>query len=128
MEGLSLLESINNNPITKIPLTPDLDPDFGYVFPSDIDVYVVTVFSKKLNNKIKVVIIVPDHGKELICDVLKQFFSKYNKHIVTELRDDEINSYLLGEIRFPIISFDPDIIDNETLSFFWLYPPKELMH
>ena len=119
--------------VQRIPLSKELDADFGRLFPTEVEGYTVAVatIESEFKYNFQFLLIVPECAnkeslKELIGDVMVEFFDSGDKYTVKKITDIEIENCRVNKYKTPIISFDPTTISNDILSFFWLIPPKNL--
>lgn len=119
--------------VQRIPLSKELDVDFGRLFPTEVEGFIVIMTSKEseFKSKFQFLLIAPEcvnteELKELIGDVMVAFFDTGDKYTVKKITDIEIENCRENRYKTPIISFDPTTINNDTINFFWLIPPRYL--
>lgn len=125
----------NSTKIRRIDSREDLDPDFGCTSPEYADAYVVSVVPKPdslITKRYKFIALLPELETEedvyaLLSDVMDEFLGKGDKYTVREFTDERAEEYIADGSYGPIISFDPESIEAEKISFLWLVPPKHLM-
>jgi len=124
----------NSTKIQRIDPRIDLDPDFGHSQPDYAEAYQVSVTPRVGSNKerYKFIALLPELDSEeevyaLLSDVMDEFLVKGDKYTVREFTDDKVEEYIANGSYGPIISFDPESIAGEKISFLWLVPPKHLM-
>ena len=123
----------NSTKIQRIDPRLDLDPDFGHLQPDYADAYQVSVIPRKGSAKrYKFIALLPeleadDDVYALLSDVMDEFLLKGDKYTVREFTDDKVEEYIANGSYGPIISFDPESVASEKISFLWLVPPKHLM-
>ena len=121
--------------IRRIDSRKDLDPDFGCTAPDYADAYVVSVVptaDSLISKRYKFIALLPELESEedvyaLLSDVMDEFLAKGDKYTVREFTDERAEEYIADGSYGPIISFDPESIEAEKISFLWLVPPKHLM-
>lgn len=128
--------NINNTKIRRIDSRTDLDPDFGSTQPDYADAYVVSVVPDKdslMSERYNFIALLPELETEedvhdLLSDVMDEFLSKGDKYTVREFTDEKAEEYIADGSYGPIISFDPESLEAEKISFLWLVPPPHLMN
>ena len=126
----------NNTKIRRIDSRPDLDPDFGNISPEYADAFIVSVVpdhDSLVSKRYKFIALLPELETEedvhaLLSDVMDEFLAKGDKYTVREFTDDRAEEYIADGSYGPIISFDPESIEAEKISFLWLVPPEHLMN
>ena len=117
--------------VRKIQHRYQLDPDFGTIQPSYAEAYAVYVTPVD-SDGYDFITLLPesDSTKEsyaLLSEVLNEFLNKGDRYDVRDFDEDQVNEFLSNGSISPIISFDPETLDCDQISFLWLRPPKFLM-
>ena len=125
----------NKSKILKIGPRANLDPDFGCVTPENVDAYQVLVtprLGSLHRTKYQLVTLVPELNSKraterLLSDIMDEFLIKGDRYTVVELSAERIGEYIANGSSGPLISFDPESVGYEQISFLWLVPPRHLM-
>lgn len=121
--------------IRKIESRSDLDPDFGDLAPDPVDAYVISVTPKGSPNpksRYQFITLLPEteteeDSYELLNDVMTEFLNEGDRYSVRDFDDKHVEDYINQGSNAPIISFDPESLESDRISFLWLVPPKFLM-
>lgn len=119
--------------IRKVEIRQDLDPDFGNIQPDTADAYMISVTPANVTKKrYKFITLLPETESEqaaykLLDKVMTAFLNKGDRYTVRDFTDEHAEDYINKGSMAPIISFDPDSLDSDQISFLWLVPPKFLM-
>ena len=108
--------------VQKVQLPKELDADFGCFFPTDIKSYVITIFSRQ---PLDFLLLIPNmkRTKSVIQEVMLNFFEKGDKYLVKDASDQDIQNFETNKYHLPILSYDPNTLLDDKISFFWLVPP-----
>lgn len=121
--------------IRKIQHRYELDPDFGDIQPHNADAYLVSVTPNKPESEAKryqFITLLPEtdsteESYDLLSDVLTEFLENGDRYTVRDFDQDHVEDYISKGSKSPIISFDPETLSCDQISFLWLVPPKFLM-
>jgi len=118
--------------VRKILLSPDLDPDFGSLQPDNAEAYTVAVTPRTRPDHYQFVTLIPEmeteeEAHQLIQEVMCEFLDDGDKYTVRDYDNEEAETYIANGSYAPILSFDPQSLDGEKISFLWLIPPRHLM-
>lgn len=121
--------------IRKIEPREHLDPDFGNIQPDPVDAYVISVTPKNSEDakcRYQFITLLPESDTEqesidLLDEVMTEFLNEGDRYTVRGCSDRHVEEYIAEGSQGPIISFDPDSLDSDQISFLWLTPPKFLM-
>jgi len=107
--------------VQKVQLPKELDVDFGCFFPTDIKGYTITVGFEQF------LLLIPNmrKPKSVIQDIMAVFF-KDEKYQTEPVTDEEIGNFETNKYHLPILSYDPNTLLDDKISFFWLIPPISL--
>jgi len=116
--------------IQKTQLSCDLDIDFGQLFPTSIEGYLITIKSLDLG-RFKFLLILPEiesdaRFEKIVDNIMHMFFSTGDKYWLRRVTEDEIDEYQKNKYLTPILSFDQRTVSLKQISFFWLVPPLSL--
>ena len=121
--------------IRKIQHRYELDPDFGDIQPHNAEAYLVSVIPNGPGNETKryqFITLLPEtetteESYDLLNDVLTEFLDNGDRYTVRDFDQDHVEEYINNSRKAPIISFDPETLSCDQISFLWLVPPKFLM-
>lgn len=121
--------------VRKIESREHLDPDFGNIHPDPVDAYVISVTPKNsttINARYQFITLLPEteteeDSFELLDDVMSEFLNEGDRYTVRVCTDQHVEEYIAAGSQGPIISFDPNSLEADQISFLWLTPPKFLM-
>ena len=119
--------------VRKIESRFELDPDFGDLQPETADAYMVSVSPKGLaKGRYKFITLLPEMESaeaaySLLGKVMTEFLNEGDRYTVRDFDDKQAEEYINKGSISPIISFDPDSLEGDEISFLWLVPPKFLM-
>ena len=116
--------------VQKIPLPVELDPDFGNQRPENVQGFVINVKNRLSFYTYKFILLMPPiecdtELEELIKDVMKRFLETRDKYTIRDLSDEDVNFF--ESKPTPILSFHPDSLLDDKISFYWQTPPRHLM-
>jgi hypothetical protein len=118
--------------ICKIESRYDLDPDFGDLQPDIADAYMISVTPKTASSRYNFITLLPEMESvedtySLLSKVMTEFLNEGDRYTVRDFDDRHAEDFISKGSHAPIISFDPDSLDGDLISFLWLVPPKFLM-
>lgn len=121
-----------NTRIRKIYVRRELDPDFGNLQPKIAEAYTIAVTTRLDPARYQFVTLLPEMETEeeahsLLQEVMDAFLDDGDKYTVRDFDQTEAESYICKGSYAPIISFDPQSLEDEKISFLWLIPPRHLM-
>jgi len=116
--------------ISKIALSTDLDPDFGSMVPDAVDAYVVSV--RCPDRDYYLIAMLPeseteDESTQLLDQVLQLFLEDGDQYTARYLTDNDVDSWV-NHNKAPVLGFNPRSLELACIQFFWVIPPKPLMH
>lgn len=125
--------SLINLRVKKIELLKEFDPDFSdELLDEEAIGFNVTVVRNEDNFTYSFILLVPDLDNDceitkIIEDVLFLFLDTNESYVLRDMTETDL--FLLdSDNNQPILKFHPHSILDEKISFYWLTPPKHLMH
>jgi len=121
--------------ILKIESRSDLDPDWGELQPDNVNAYMISVTpnnGETYKKRYQFITLIPETDTEedsftLLDEVLMEFLNEGDRYTVRDFNEKSVEDYISNGSNAPIISFDPDTLEGDQISFLWLVPPKFLM-
>ena len=117
--------------VSKVALNTNTDPDFGSKVPEVVAAYVVSITSEDRDYHIIAMLPQLDTEEEsihMLDQVLQLFLEEDEEYAARLLQDDDVENWINEGGKNPVLGFNPDSLNLAQIEFFWLVPPRILMH
>lgn len=115
--------------IREIYLPLEYDPDFGDQRQDDAHGFVINVYNIKHSHSFILLMPLLESDEELeslLKAVMQTFLEPKDQYTIRDLYDEDVQIFKKKPI--PILSYHPESLLDDQVSFYWQYPPKRKMN